>query len=83
MLLNAIYFRGDWESPFIKKITRKKPFHVSQTETMEVDMMTNILSVPYLETTYFRVIVLPYKGKGMGLYIMLPTNPGVEGLKVC
>jgi len=83
MLLNAVYFRGDWETPFIKEITQRKPFYVSPTETIDVSMMTNILTVPYVETEHFRAIGIPYKGKTVGLFVMLPTNPGVKGLKVC
>jgi serpin B len=79
-LVNAVYFQGSWQTPFIPEITQVKPFHVTPTETINVPMMTNILTIPYLEEEGVRVIGLPYKDNKTGLFIILPRNPGVKGL---
>jgi len=82
MLINALYFKGAWETPFIPEITQRKPFYVSTTETIDVSMMTNILTLPYIETPQFRVVGIPYRGSKTGLFVFLPALPGVKGLQV-
>ena len=39
VLVNAIYFKGDWEVKFEKSQTSKGDFHVSPTKTIKTDMM--------------------------------------------
>ena len=39
VLVNAIYFKGDWDVKFDKSKTRKGDFHVSPTKTVQTDMM--------------------------------------------
>lgn len=41
VLVNAIYFKGDWEQKFDKKHTRKGDFHVTPDHVVQVDMMFN------------------------------------------
>ncbi|XP_022065276.1 alpha-1-antitrypsin homolog [Acanthochromis polyacanthus] len=77
MLINYVYFKGEWEERFIKFLTRKADFHVDDTTKVQVDMMTGrgnydiyndadnhttIIMVPYKGSTSM-MIVLPDKGK--------------------
>ena len=39
ILVNAIYFKGDWDVKFDKSSTRKGDFYVSPTQTVQTDMM--------------------------------------------
>jgi serpin B len=39
VLVNAIYFKGDWDVKFDKSKTSKGDFHVSPTKTVKTDMM--------------------------------------------
>ena len=41
VLVNAIYFKGDWHVKFDKDKTKKGDFHVSKTKTVQADMMFN------------------------------------------
>ena len=41
VLVNAIFFKGDWHVKFDKEKTRKRNFHVSKTKTVQADMMFN------------------------------------------
>ena len=42
VLVNAIYFKGDWEAKFDKSKTSKGDFHVSPTKTVKTDMMFSV-----------------------------------------
>ena len=39
VLVNAIYFKGDWEVKFDKSKTSKGDFHVSPTKIVQTDLM--------------------------------------------
>ena len=39
VLVNAIYFKGNWDVKFDKSKTSKGDFHVSPTKTIKTDMM--------------------------------------------
>ena len=39
VLVNAIYFKGNWDVKFDKSKTSKEDFHVSPTKTIKTDMM--------------------------------------------
>lgn len=40
MLVNAIYFKGEWNKQFNSQLTKKASFFTSESNTVEVDMMT-------------------------------------------
>merc|ERR1711970_1686451 len=39
VLVNAIYFKGDWEAKFDQKLTKDQDFSVSPSDTVTVEMM--------------------------------------------
>lgn len=41
-LVNAIYFKGNWEYPFDKKMTHKGSFHTIDNQTIETDFMVRV-----------------------------------------
>lgn len=42
VLANAIYFKGDWMTPFDEEATREKPFNLSSGETVRVQLMEKL-----------------------------------------
>jgi serpin B len=79
VLLNAIYFKGNWTEPFAKEATQSRPFNLlNGTQKLHPMMRQQKLGYfPYYENELFRAISLPY-GKGrLSMYIFLP-NPGVS-----
>ncbi len=82
VLVNAIYFKGDWTHPFIKEQTREAPFHLAPGEVVQVPMMTHTREAPYAETERLQLLELPYAGGEMSMLIILPKErhalPAIE-----
>ncbi|WP_088005515.1 serpin family protein [Indiicoccus explosivorum] len=73
LLLNAVYFKGDWQYPFIRELTEEKPFSTAGG-TVQVPLMERQAEFPYFETEAFQAVSLPY-GKGeMSMEVFLPSE---------
>lgn len=84
VLLNAIYFKGLWDTPFDASFTSSAPFYNGGTEQVTVDMMRNEVRVPYAyhEATDADVADLPYAGLDYSMTIVLPRDhSGAEALR--
>uniref|UniRef100_A0A672ZAS6 Serpin domain-containing protein n=1 Tax=Sphaeramia orbicularis TaxID=375764 RepID=A0A672ZAS6_9TELE len=75
VLINYVYFRGQWEKPFDGNYTTKEEFHVDETTTVEVDMMKRTGRYEYYQDmeNHTSVILLPYKGN-TSMMIVLPDE---------
>jgi serpin B len=73
-LLNAIYFKGIWESEFKKSDTKKKDFHLENRSTVQTDFMQQKNSVNYLNNDLFSAIELPYGQGNYNMYVFLPKT---------
>ncbi|MBN1855008.1 MAG: hypothetical protein JW829_19900 [Pirellulales bacterium] len=78
VLLNAIYFKGVWESQFKKTGTHDAPFRVSSSEQVTTSLMYQKSKYKLLENEDFQAIALPYKGEAMSMVVLLPRD--VDGL---
>ncbi len=78
VLLNAIYFKGQWESQFKKSDTHDAPFQVSPGREVTVPFMFQKSRYQILKKPDFQAASLPYKGKGLSMVILLPDK--AEGL---
>lgn len=74
VLTNAIYFKGKWESPFMKVSTHKASFHLSPDKTVQVDMMLQTKELHYTETPALQAVLLPYKGRDLEMLFVLPRE---------
>ena len=73
VLMNAVYFRGDWLDPFEKDNTRDEPFFAPSGKR-EVPMMGRHDHFNYLENADLQLVSLPYKGERMEMYLLLPRQ---------
>jgi serpin B len=75
VLVNAVYFKGDWFKQFDKTRTQKADFHSSKTETVQVDMM-NMMKAKLVygsnEELKTQVLQLPYVGDRLSMFVILP-----------
>uniref|UniRef100_A0A8C6RMP7 Serine (or cysteine) peptidase inhibitor, clade I, member 2 n=2 Tax=Nannospalax galili TaxID=1026970 RepID=A0A8C6RMP7_NANGA len=76
-LVNAIYFKGDWQQKFRKEDTGMMGFTKKDGSTVKVPMMKALLRTNYGyfsdSTMKYKVLELPYNGDDFSLIIILPT----------
>lgn len=84
VLLNAIYFKGLWDTPFDSSFTSPAPFYNGGTEQATVEMMRHEFRVPYVhhEATDADVADIPYAGLDYSMTIVLPRErSGADALR--
>lgn len=75
ILVNAIYFKGDWLYAFEKKKTADETFWISPEVTINVPMMTMKPEwFGYMENKHFQCLELPYLGEEASMLIVLPRE---------
>lgn len=78
VLVNAIYFKGNWTSQFDPNLTKEAPFWVAPDEKIEVPMMTQQQEFRYAESESLQALELPYVGGDLSMIVLLPRS--VDGL---
>jgi serpin B len=73
-LVNAIYFKGEWELPFKKENSFEAPFHCANGKTVSVGMMHQTESFTYAETGGTQLLELPYSGRELSMFLVLPAK---------
>ena len=78
VLLNAIYFKGTWASPFEKNRTQDAPFKVSSSKRVTIPLMYQKDKFKILTEPDFQMVDIPYQGQNLSMVVLLPR--AVEGL---
>ena len=74
ILLNAVYFKGEWISKFESFLTKKLPFYNLGNEEINVDTMTQIKHFKYYEDKRCQAIQLDFMKDYMSAFIILPSQ---------
>jgi serpin B len=74
VLVNAVYFKGDWAHPFDRKATESAPFFVAVDKTTDVPLMHEERRLGYFETDSVQVLELPYAGGDLSMVVLLPKR---------
>ncbi|XP_065155059.1 leukocyte elastase inhibitor-like isoform X2 [Paramisgurnus dabryanus] len=76
VLVNAIYFKGTWDTIFQKKDTVDQQFKVNKNETKPVKMMnqTAHFSLTFIAEVNSQILELPYIGRNLSMLIILPNE---------
>ncbi|XP_070259558.1 leukocyte elastase inhibitor-like [Myotis yumanensis] len=76
VLVNAIYFQGNWQEKFSKTATTNTLFRLNKKDTKTVKMMYQKSTFPfgYIEDRKCRVLELPYQGWDLSMVILLPDD---------
>ncbi|XP_024436466.2 serpin B7 [Desmodus rotundus] len=75
VLVNAVYFKGQWESAFPKSDTMHCPFKSPQCPGKTVAMMyqERMFNLSVIQDPHMQVLELRYRG-GISMYVMLPES---------
>jgi serpin B len=74
-LINATYFKGEWQTPFDTARTAPEPFHLADGSTDEVSMMKQVrVSHQYARTELLTAVDLSYGDGGYSMRILLPKE---------
>jgi len=74
MLINAVYFKGQWKDPFDKNITLPEKFTGGDGKAVEVPMMNQSAKYQYQKGDHWQSVALPYGEGRTSLYIFLPDE---------
>jgi serpin B len=74
VLVNAIYFYGDWAKPFKKEDTEPKDFFLTDQSRVEVPFMNQHGMYNYFEDSNIKAIEIPYKDNRASMVIFLPNE---------
>ena len=75
-ILNVIYFKGSWQSPFETSKTWKSDFTNNNGKKSKVQMMSKTFedSIAYYADEKYMAVALPYKNNLAAMYIILPRR---------
>ncbi|XP_077830716.1 serpin B11 isoform X1 [Macaca mulatta] len=76
VLVNAIYFKGQWQNKFQERETVKSPFQLSEGKNVTVEMMYQIgtFKLAFLKEPQMQVLELPYVNNKLSMIILLPVG---------
>ncbi|XP_065791071.1 serpin B3-like [Muntiacus reevesi] len=80
ILVNAVYFKGQWQEEFKKENTVQEKFWLNKDTSKPVQMMrqTNHFNFVSLEDVQAKILEIPYKGGELSMMVLLPNE--VDGL---
>jgi len=74
LLLNAVYFKGEWAHPFDKAKTQQRNFTLHSGATRQVSRMAQAGRFDYFDTPQLQAIRLPFGGGDLVMEIFLPAK---------
>ena len=87
IILNAVYFKGEWSSKFESFVTKKLPFYNLGNEEIKIDTMSQIDHFKYYEDKKVQAIELRFIKDSNKAIIILPAewadiNKYIESLSI-
>jgi serine protease inhibitor len=74
LAVNAVYFKGDWVSPFKKNENIIGNFRSSESSVVAADMMRQVHSFKYFENETSKWLELPYQNSPFAMILVLPKK---------
>ena len=74
IILNAVYFKGEWIKTFEKESTTKQIFYNLNKIEKKIDMMENTDHYNYFEDSNLQSIELPFNKESFSALIILPNK---------
>jgi len=80
LLINAIYFKGNWTSKFEPDLTREHDFTLLDGTVKRHPLMSQAGEFHYFENELFQAISLPYGNRQLRMLVFLPSeSTGLRG----
>jgi serine protease inhibitor len=73
-LINAIYFKGQWQFEFKKESTKPDVFKLDGGKQKQLPMMSQSRTFFYFKGKDFQSVVLPYGTGRVSMYVFLPDE---------
>ncbi len=74
VLVNAIYFKGNWSLPFKAEATKDAPFRLPSGQTVQTPLMFQKKHFNYGATDELQVLEMPYAGDDLSMLVLLPKK---------
>uniref|UniRef100_A0A672SS40 Leukocyte elastase inhibitor n=1 Tax=Sinocyclocheilus grahami TaxID=75366 RepID=A0A672SS40_SINGR len=74
VLVNAIYFKGNWEKKFPKEATSDGQFKMNKTKPVKMMHQESKFPLAFIPEMNSQVLELPYVGKNLSMLIILPNK---------
>jgi serine protease inhibitor len=81
ILLDAIYFKGDWAAPFDANLTRYLPFTLGDGNSIQQPRMSRSGQYAYYAEGRFQALEIPYASGEISMFVFLPKGGLGEFLK--
>jgi serpin B len=74
VLVNAIYFKGNWANQFNEKQTKDDTFYLFSGRTIQTPLMAHEQEFAYGDKEFLQVLELPYVGESLSMIVLLPKE---------
>jgi serpin B len=75
VLVNALYFKADWQEPFDPEDTGDAPFNLLDgTQVQSRQMSNQLFGVPYAPGDGFQAVEIAYQGNAAAMDILVPDS---------
>ena len=74
LLINAIYFKGEWRNRFNSSQTASKPFYLENGQQVSVQMMQVSGDYSYYENEFMDMLEMPYGTGNFSMVVLLPKE---------
>ena len=75
ILVGAIHFLADWQTPFNKNMTRDDDFTPLNGAKVKTKLMSQQSRFQYGETAESLILELPYQNEGYAMLLLMPKKP--------
>ncbi len=74
LAINSAYFKGRWELQFDPALTAEESFFLPDGRVTKHPLMSNFGTYQYFENDDLQVVSLPYEGRRLSMYVVLPSQ---------
>jgi serpin B len=74
VLINAVYFKAEWQNKFKEEKTKQDVF-VGFDDKKIIDFMRQNKRMKYYNDPYLQAVEIPYYGRKSSMHILLPHSP--------